>query len=158
MTADTAKQKLHVTKSSPIYWALRILLAAEALWLVRLFRTQLLVSLDSVEFRESLLFSQQCSPPPSSKCSRPALSSSSSSASLSSSLRSSFSSWKEMKLAMQNLVYQKTFSLWPKHLLIISDKMRSLLTITRMTGFCDTFPIFWNILCVCSLTFPPRNL
>lgn len=94
---SNSTQQSKKKKSSPIYWAFRILSAAEALWLVRLFTTQLLVSLDSVEFRESLLFPQQCSPPPSSGCSLPALSSSSSS-SLSSSLRSSFSNCKKIQV------------------------------------------------------------
>lgn len=146
MTLDTAEQGLHVTRSSPVYWAWRILLAAEALWLVRLFRTQLLVSLDRVEFRESLLFSQQCSPPSWSECSFPALSSSSSSASLSSSLRSSFSSWNKRKLVMQNEFYQRTFSkgLWSKYLHNIYKRMRYLLKITCFTAICNTMSIFLN--------------
>lgn len=46
-----------------LYWALRILLAKDALWFAKLFRTQLLVSMESLEFR--VLFSQEKSWSPS---------------------------------------------------------------------------------------------
>lgn len=72
-----------------LHWALRILLAVDVLWLVKSLRTQLSFSPDSLEFRVSLLFSQQKSPSSS------AGSSVFSSTSLSSSLRSSFSSWRQ---------------------------------------------------------------